>query len=159
MQRLPQCHWWMAFSRPSSKYNYGTDSKFHLSRDLEQWRCRIESTPVTGLFKTCFWVKISAQRLYLSGNLKNECEIVFPGITSLKTAFSKLSVKWNNHITEQWMCRSFPGTSEWSFRTIFWVKLTYWLEGLFPGRPEQWLYRAISFPGFPMNGHFKIFWA
>ena len=53
VQRLPQCHWWTAFSRPSSKYKYPTDWRLCLLGKLNNKHAEH--------FKTILWVILSYQ--------------------------------------------------------------------------------------------------
>ena len=91
IQSLPQCHQQMAFSIPCFKQNYCIDStKLCLPGDFNNELAEASPvSPINGLFKTIFKVKLSAPRLCLLKDWNYEHEESSP--LSLKTAFSRPS--------------------------------------------------------------------
>ena len=116
-QSLPLCHWWMAFSWLSSKWNYCVNLNFCLLGGLNYKGA--ESYPVSptkSLFNTIFWVNYHIDsKLCPQGDLKN------------------------------WMCRVSPAVSLMNcpFKTIFQEKLYIDLKSSVSRKTQWWIYRVV----------------
>ena len=152
---LPLNHQQTAFSRSSSDWNYHINST------------QGSVFPEYSLFKTIFWFEYSYHsgcKLCILGDLSNECRI-FPSVID--------KLPFQDHVMHGTIILSFNLCLQGELNNQCAVPILlqcHWQRGfsrlsseknycinskLSSGRPEQWMYRAKSFPVSPTNSHFK----